>query len=965
VPEQIIQSSFNSGEWSPNLFARVDIAKYRSGAALLQNFFVDYRGGASTRPGTKYILQCKNSAAPVRLIPFQASFSIGYVLEFGQNYIRFYFQGAPVLETATSITAAAVGPPEVFTDAAHGYANGDWIFVDNAYYIVANATTNTFTLIDLFGNVINTNPFTLPAAAQRVYTLTTPYLGSELALIKFAQNVNTLILCHPNHLPFQLVLNTATNWTLSPITFGATISAPGGLTLSSTLGAGTVFYSYVVTSVDENGQESGVGASLNSGGLNNMSTTAGSNEVSWLAVTGAQSYNVYKAVVSYFGVVPSGVQYGFIGNVTGTAIIDTNIGADFSQTPPIEQNPFAGSSVATIQLTVGGSAYSPATTVVFTGGAGIDAAATANVDPRGVTVLTLISNGNFRTGSGSPAPTATVVFTGGGGSGAAGIANIQLLTNSGGIAQYIIISVILTAPGSGYTSAPAVSFIITGAGVFTAAIATCTVGAGQIDSITLTNGGEGFTSAPAISFANVGTGSGATAIATIGASGDGNPTVPGFFQQRLVLAGQVLNPQGFEMSQPGIYFNFDTNTIVQPADAISGTLISGQLNTIKAMVPQPAGLLMFTDRNDWLINGGSNGSAVAPASIVANAQSFNGISDVPPIVSNFDILYVQSKGSIVRDAAYNIYANVYTGTDISIISSHLFYGFTIKEWAWAEEPFKVVWAVRNDGVMLTLTFLKEQEFTGWAHSTTAGLFQSVATIIENTVTAGEVDAIYTVVQRTINGETVQYIERVVERTYPNGVQDAWCVDCGIEYMGTAELSFTGAQFLGGATVTGLQTDDQGNTTVITPFTMPANGAFTLPAPPVPATGYVKVILGIGFIAQLQTLPLEIGEPTVQGKVKKINEVDVRVANTLGLSIGSSFNNLVAMQDLIIGQVSSMLTGQDNQVVTGLVNGDARTLLDPTYTVPGQYCIEQSQPYPASILGVIPNVTVGDTERRDR
>jgi hypothetical protein len=134
---------------------------------------------------------------------------------------------------------------------------------------------------------------------------------------------------------------------------------------------------------------------------------------------------------------------------------------------------------------------------------------------------------------------------------------------------------------------------------------------------------------------------------------------------------------------------------------------------------------------------------------------------------------------------------------------------------------------------------------------------------------------------------------------------------------------------------------------------------------VPATGYVKVILGIGFIAQLQTLPLEIGEPTVQGKVKKINEVDVRVANTLGLSIGSSFNNLVAMQDLIIGQVSSMLTGQDNQVVTGLVNGDARTLLDPTYTVPGQYCIEQSQPYPASILGVIPNVTVGDTERRDR
>ena len=85
MPEQAIQSSFNSGEWSPKLFSRVDIAKYRSGAALLQNFFVDYRGGASTRPGTKYVLQCFKSATAVRLIPFQASFSVGYVLEFGDK----------------------------------------------------------------------------------------------------------------------------------------------------------------------------------------------------------------------------------------------------------------------------------------------------------------------------------------------------------------------------------------------------------------------------------------------------------------------------------------------------------------------------------------------------------------------------------------------------------------------------------------------------------------------------------------------------------------------------------------------------------------------------------------------------------------------------------------------------------------------------------------------------------------
>ncbi len=433
--------------------------------------------------------------------------------------------------------------------------------------------------------------------------------------------------------------------------------------------------------------------------------------------------------------------------------------------------------------------------------------------------------------------------------------------------------------------------------------------------------------------------------------------MPGFFQQRLVLAAPPGAPQTFYMSQPGEYFNFDVSQIAQDSDAVTGTLVSGVLNTIKAMVSQPTGLLVFTDRASWLINGGSNGSAVTPAAAVANAQSFNGVSDVPPIIANFDVLYVQSKGSIVRDSAYNIYANVYTGTDISIIPSHLFYGFTVQEWAWAEEPFKVVWAIRNDGVMLTLTFLKEQEFIGWCHSsTTGGLFKSVATVTEATSTAGDVDAIYTVVQRMVEGQTLQYIERIVERTFPNGVVDAWCVDCGIQYIGAPATTFSGAQFLGGLTVTGLADGK-----VITPFVMPANGTFTL------AVAASKVTVGIGFTCDMQTLPLELGEPTVQGKVKKINDVDVRVAETLGLTIGPDFNNLVPIQDFIVGNISSMLTGQNgSQIITDLVNGDGRTYLGAGYTVPGQYCIRQSQPLPATILGVFPNVTLGDDgQRRER
>ena len=112
-------------------FARVDLAKYKAGAALLENFFVDYRGGASTRVGTKYILQAYKSATQVRLISFQASFTVGYVLEFGDGYIRFYYRGSPIIETGVAITAATKANPCVLTIPDHTYSVGDWIYVQN------------------------------------------------------------------------------------------------------------------------------------------------------------------------------------------------------------------------------------------------------------------------------------------------------------------------------------------------------------------------------------------------------------------------------------------------------------------------------------------------------------------------------------------------------------------------------------------------------------------------------------------------------------------------------------------------------------------------------------------------------------------------------------------------------------------------------------------------------------------
>ena len=941
-----VQASFNSGEWAPNLFARVDLTKYRSGAALLQNFFVDYRGGASTRTGTRYILQAYKSSTAVRLIPFQASFNVGYVLEFGNYYIRPYYLGAPVLETTFAISGATQANPCVLTVTGNNYNVGDWIYVtgivgmtqlNGRYFSITNVTGASITIADLNGVAINStgyNAYVSGGTSGRVYTITSPYAAADLELIKFAQNVNQLILCHPSYKPYNLTIITAANWTLLPITFGSTASAPTGLSYTTSFPGPNTAIAYVVTSVDANGQESTPSAVLNVV-TNDIRTTAGSIILGWSAAAGAVSYNVYKSNTSYYGGIPAGSVLGYIGQTTGTGFVDTNVAPDFTQTPPVAKNPFQGSGVSQINVTFTGI-YTSVPTVTFGGASGtITASASA--------VLSVDQNPTVGAGGSGYVVGDLVAFPN-------SVTLVVASVSSGAVTAWQGINTSPSNSGQIYSGAVPTNPVaqVSTSGHGTGATANLTWGVSQVQVL---NPGAGYTGAPTVIF----TPSGATATAVLGAASNGYPSVPGFFQQRLVLAAPTGAPETFYMSQPGKYFNFNTSIITQPTDAITGTLVSGQLNTIKSMIPQTSGLLVLSDRASWVINGGTgNGSAVSPSTIVANAQSFVGTNDVPPIVVNYDVLYMQSKGSAVRDSSYNIYANVFTGTDISILSSHLFYGYQILEWAWAEEPFKVVWAVRNDGTMLTLTFLKEQEFIGWAHSITQGSFNSVCAVTELTTTAGEVDAVYAVVSRTVNGNTVKYIERFAERTYPNGVIDAWTVDAGIQYVGSPTTSFSGAEHLAGLTVTGLA-DGQ----PITPFTMPTNGQFTLPS----AAG--KVTVGLAFTANLQTLGIDIGDPTIQGKLKKIPDVTVRVVQTLGLSIGSDFDHLVPMQDLIRGNVSKMLSGLENQVITDLVNGDANTILDPTYNIPGQYCIQQSLPYPATILGVIPNLEVGDGDGRPR
>lgn len=463
-------------------------------------------------------------------------------------------------------------------------------------------------------------------------------------------------------------------------------------------------------------------------------------------------------------------------------------------------------------------------------------------------------------------------------------------------------------------------------------------GTGGIVGLWIVNGGNNVTST---ALSAIGGGSGFAATAILGPSNN-NPAVSAYFQQRLMLASTPSGPVTLRGSKNGYYNNFDKTNPVVDSDAVEFTLAAQQVNAIEWMVPMPGGLVLFTDAGVQQLTGGSatatNPLAVTPSSAVVVPQSYYGSNAFcEPIVINYDILYAQSEGSVVRDLQYNFFVNIYTGTDITLLSSHLFYPHQIIDWAYQDVPFKCIWMIRDDGALLSLTYLKEQEITGFArHDSQGGIFESVAVIREGTM-----DAVYF----SVNRGGIRYIERLCDRQYAGGVRTAWCLDCALSYSGPPTTVVSGLDHLDGYSVMALADGvPQG------PFTV-AGGEITLPV------AASNVVAGLSYPCQLQTLYLDAGGAeggSIQGKRKKIAAMSARVKETAGLQMGTSFATLTPFRPGL-----SSTDPQAWPAPPGLVTGDMRIVMDPAYQVAGTVCIQQTDPLPATVLAVIPEISIGD------
>lgn len=220
-----IVTNFRAGEISPKLEGRIDLEKYNEAAQTLNNMLVYPSGGATRRPGTYFAGRTKDGGE-VRLINFEYSDEQAYVLEFGNNYVRFYKDGGLLTDNAQSITAVTQANPAVVTITSHTFTNGDRIFItdvvgmtelNNREFTVANATANTFELsgIDSTGYTA----YDSAGTAADIVEVTTTYTTAQLAEINHAQSADVLYLAHKDHAPAKLTRTTATTFTLSDIDF--------------------------------------------------------------------------------------------------------------------------------------------------------------------------------------------------------------------------------------------------------------------------------------------------------------------------------------------------------------------------------------------------------------------------------------------------------------------------------------------------------------------------------------------------------------------------------------------------------------------------------------------------------------------------------------------------------------------------------------------------------------------------
>lgn len=411
---------------------------------------------------------------------------------------------------------------------------------------------------------------------------------------------------------------------------------------------------------------------------------------------------------------------------------------------------------------------------------------------------------------------------------------------------------------------------------------------------------------------------------------DNYPSAVCYFEQRRVFAGTTNKPQQIIMTKTGTESDTSVSRPVRDDDAIKFNVAARTLNRIRHLVPTEV-MWGLSNSAEWKITS-VNQDSITPTSISVRAPTSVGSSYPQPVLVNNNVIFVSEKGSRLRELGAAQNGGYITG-DLSIRASHLVKKSKIVDISFTSEPQQIVWGVRDDGVLLGLTYVPEQQVYGWHTHATDGSFESVGTIKDD----GR-DYSYFVVKRNIDGSDVRYIERMERRVF-DSIEDCFFVDAGISYSGSPASTFTGLDHLEGETVAILADGAE------QPQQEVVGGSVTL------ESAFSKVTIGLPYNSDLQTLPMYMEIPgAAQGRYKNVNQVWMRVFESAAVFAGPAFNRLTEYK-----QRTTESPGSPPELRTDEIN----IKIAPSWSNSGgQVCVRQSSPLPITILNMTIEVEVG-------
>jgi hypothetical protein len=405
-----------------------------------------------------------------------------------------------------------------------------------------------------------------------------------------------------------------------------------------------------------------------------------------------------------------------------------------------------------------------------------------------------------------------------------------------------------------------------------------------------------------------------------------------FYQDRLVMAGTGDFPQSGWISQTGDYENHLTGS--NDADAIAFTLNSRQVNDIKWITARD-GLIASTDEFEWLID--SVNGLLTPSTIYAKDRTAHGSEELPPIIVDNAVLFMQQGGRKLRALGEDFNVRGYTAPNLAKWAYHMTEG-GVSTLSYQQEPLSIVWMPRDDGQLIGLTFNRTDDMLAWHRQKIGGTFSSSNAVVESVISlthpTDDYDELWMIVKRTVNSATVRRIEVMTKlKDEETDLSQYHQLDGAITFAGGSETS----------TVTGLTQFEGESVGIVDSDTGGYYGEFTVSGGQADITPFKVTNALVGYRYNCDMKPVNLAP----GSKQTIVEVVIDFLNTVGGQIGKDASNL----DDIKFRTTDDTMDSPPDIFEGEVKVNVKSAIDRR----GEFLIRQPYPMPMTIRGIWPDV----------